>query len=134
MSIFEKAARTKLRFETNRGMISAEQLFDMPLTSSDGFNLDAVALAIDDKREATTKTFVAVSNPQNKVEELRLDVVKRVIEVRQEEAVEAQLKLDRKDRRQKLLSALEAKEGEELTEMSKAKLLKELKTLDESED
>ena len=86
MSIFEKAARTKLRFDTNRGMISAEQLFELPLTSSDGFDLDSVALAIDDKREATTKSFVAVTNPENKTEELRLDIVKRVIEIRQEEA------------------------------------------------
>ena len=133
MSIFEKAARTKLRFETNRGMISAEQLFELPLTSSDGFDLDSVALAIDDKREATTKSFVAVTNPENKTEELRLDIVKRVIEVKQEEIAEAKMQVDRKAKRQKILEALEAKEGEELSGMSKAKLLKELKALD-SED
>jgi hypothetical protein len=40
MNIFEYAIRNKLRFASSRGELTVEQLFDVPLRSSDGFNLN----------------------------------------------------------------------------------------------
>ena len=34
--LFEKAVRTKLRFETSKGQLSLEEVCDLPLTSTTG--------------------------------------------------------------------------------------------------
>ena len=46
--MFEKASRLKLRFSTSIGMLSAEDLWDLPLSSRNGTaNLDDVARNLD---------------------------------------------------------------------------------------
>ena len=37
MNIFEYATRAKLRFASSRGDLTVEQLWDVPLRSTDGF-------------------------------------------------------------------------------------------------
>ena len=48
VNIFEQASRNKLRFDTNiKGVISTEDLWDLPLTSDTGrVNLDDIAKAL----------------------------------------------------------------------------------------
>ena len=36
MNIFETAARNKVRFESSKGLVTVEDLFDAPLTSKNG--------------------------------------------------------------------------------------------------
>ena len=45
MNIFEYAARSKIRFQSTKGELTVEQLWDVPLRSRDDFNLNAVAKA-----------------------------------------------------------------------------------------
>ena len=54
MSNFEKASKLKLRFSTNRGELSIEDLWDLSLES-----LDQIAVAIDKALEtAGKKSFI----------------------------------------------------------------------------
>ncbi len=52
-SMFEYATRHKLRFTSSKGELTVEQLWDAPLLSGDGFNLNNIAKAA--KRKAANK-------------------------------------------------------------------------------
>ena len=46
-NLFLQATREKFRFESSKGDLSVEQLWDLPLTSRTGFDLDTVAKAVN---------------------------------------------------------------------------------------
>lgn len=126
--MFEQATRLKLRFDSPQGMLSVEDLWDMPLTSirSNQANLNNIAKGIS--RQLKTESEEDFVNPKSKANEtlqLALDIVKHVIQVRQAEAEAARLRIERKEKKEKLLEliakkqdqALEGKPLEELQEM-----------------
>lgn len=124
MNIFERAARKKLRFDTVRGYTTTEQLFDLPLTSNDGFNLDEVAkLVAREIRDADDESFVAVAvDPQKRDNELRLEIIKYVIAAKKTAAEAAQTRAARQERRHKLEEALARKQDAALAEMTEDEL------------
>lgn len=130
-NIFERAARKKLRFQTSRGDIAAENLFDIPLTSSDGFNLDEIAQATAKRLEGhTAHSFVKVDPKPAAVDEaLRLDVLKRVIEIKMEDQAAALTRAKNAERRRQLLNVLAAKDTEEMAQMDRDEILEELEKL-----
>lgn len=80
MGIFEKASRLKLRFETNRGVLSAEDLWD--LGKSDMNDLyKSVNKRIKDTQE---ENLFAEKTESSKTDELRLEIIKRVAEIQTE--------------------------------------------------
>ena len=55
MNIFEQATRAKIRFSTPVGMLSVEDLWDLPLTSARArANLDDVARLLDAELKSTS--------------------------------------------------------------------------------
>lgn len=135
MNIFEKASRTKLRFSTVVGNLTAEQLWDLPLTArKDNLDLDKIARYISrDIRETSEDSFVKVNPDPRKAEnELRLEIVKHIIDVKMKSAADAEAALARRERRNKLLDALAKKEDAELSSMSREDLLKALAETDEA--
>ncbi len=42
--MFEEASKLKLRFETTRGLVAVEDLWDIPLIGNNGFSLDILAM------------------------------------------------------------------------------------------
>lgn len=128
MNVIEQAVREKLRFATVRGALTVEQLFDMPLVASDGFDLDSLSRVLlsdvkDYGQESLVKKDVNVSRD---AAELRVAVVKHVIDAVQEKLDEKSAAVAKQQRRQKLLAALETKESEELATMSREDLLEAL--------
>lgn len=132
MSIFEIASRKKLRFESARGELTTEQLWDLPLQAKNQFDLDNVAKTANANLKAVTEdSFVATnSNPAKADCELRLEIVKHVIAVRLAENKAAAERTAKAEKRQKLLAALAAKEEQAITGMSKEDIEKELAALD----
>lgn len=120
--LFEKAVRAKLRYDTDIGALTTEQLWDLPLTSRSRPDLDKVARAVFIELKGLEEASFVESKPNPmKVElELKLDVVKRVIEARLAEKAAAEKAAERAERKRRLLSALAAKEDQELQGMSKA--------------
>jgi hypothetical protein len=130
--LFEIAARKKFRFPSNKGLLTVEQLYDLPLTGATSLN--SVAIAIDDELETTgRRSFVseACTNPGRRELALKLDIVKHVISTKQDEAAARAEAAERKERKQKLLAAIEAAEGRELGAASSADLRKQLAALDD---
>ena len=98
-NLFILAVKAKLRFHTRGGLLSVEDLFDLPLTA-----LDRLAVELDQRLANTsTKTFLA--NPDRVVtqavkdDELRLEILKLVITTKQ---VENALKREAADKRARL--------------------------------
>lgn len=116
MHIFEKASRQKLRFVSVRGDITTEQLWDLPLTSRNGFDLDSVAKAVNQElKQVAEESFVATSaNPAKATLELKLEIVKHVIAARIEAADTAKKRAENKAERERLMELLHAKKDQEL--------------------
>lgn len=113
MNIFEQAVRNKLRFTTNRGEITVEDLWDVPLTSRNGFNLDEVAKGINRELKASEEeSFVVQKSTANTVAQIQMDIVKYIIEVKLAEKTQAQEAAANREKRQKLLELKARKEDQ----------------------
>jgi predicted dithiol-disulfide oxidoreductase (DUF899 family) len=127
MELFVLASRKKYRFETPRGPVAVEDLWDMPLSSRDGFNLDALALCLDSEVTSGEKSYV--KRRVDSVAQDKLDLVKYVIETRLKEADEADVRRKNREMRDKLAAALEAKQEAALAQMSEEEIQKRLQEL-----
>lgn len=91
---FIAASRGKLRFESGRGLLTVEDLWDLNLKS-----LDGIAVAVDEQLTPRSKSFL--ENPDKKADqeqalnELRLEILKTVIEVKQTENKAARAAADK---------------------------------------
>lgn len=87
LNIFEVAARKKIRFTSSKGALSVEQVFDLPLTSRHGDNLDSLAVAVDEEIQALPKkSFVArKANTGHAELELKLALLTHIIGVKEAE-------------------------------------------------
>jgi len=118
--MFDKATRQKLRFESPKGLLTTEEIWDLPLQSTKGPNLDDMAKSLDRQVRESGQSFVDKSvNKGNDTLNLKFEIIKAVIGVRlaeNAEALDTQKKLDTK---KKLLEILAKKQDaglEQLTE------------------
>lgn len=81
-NIFEQAARTKLRFDTERGQLSAENLWDLPLTSEHKLSLDKLAVELNREIKATAEESFVKNAKKDTVLQLRFDIVKHIIDTK----------------------------------------------------
>ena len=136
MNIFETATRKKLRFNSDVGALTTEQLWDLPLLRQrgQGADLDRVARAVAaELREVATESFVQVStSPQQADLEVKLEIVKHVITAKQAQAEGVRRRAENAEKRRKLLDALESAEQREMSAMSKEDLLKKLAEIDDA--
>lgn len=109
--MYKEALQKKLRFKTNKGMISTEDLFDLSLQ-----NLDTLARMLDKKiSEAPKKSFIEELPVEENDDELRFSIVKDVINIklkaRKDNINRAQI-----DARNKRIAELIAKKEDEALE------------------
>lgn len=129
MNLFELAARNKFRFETPRGLITVEDLFELPLTGAVSLNSTAQRINRDVKA-LEEESFVEAPKAASAVVIAKLDIVKHIIALRKEEAEKRSMEQETKQVRQTMLAALERKDQQEINEMSREELLAKLKELD----
>lgn len=125
-NIFETATRNKLRFATPVGQISTEDVWTLPLTSTSKPSLNSIAKGLAKKlRESDEDNFVGEKSTDTTILELKLDIVKHIIEVRLNDKKLKENAKETKERNDLILSiiskkqneALESKSIEELTKM-----------------
>lgn len=133
INIFELASRQKSRFTTTKGMIAAEQLWDMPLQSHSGFDLDTTAKSINaELKDVSEESFVrTVTNPRKVDLELRLEIVKHVIAVKLEENAARVAKAEKQAKRAKLIEQLGKKQDAALEQLSEDEIKAKLAALDD---
>ena len=129
--LFVIASRKKYRFISNRGPLTVEQLWDLPLTIADGFDLNTVAR--EQARllaEQQQQDFVGTQNSATVAAATeKLDIVKFIIKAKQDEAEARRLAADNRQRRETLLAALEQKEAASLQAMTPEQIRAELAKL-----
>lgn len=127
-TLFELATRQKLRFSSPKGLLTVEDLWDLPMTGNS--SLDTVSkLANRDVKVSAEESFVADATPVNETAVLKLDVLKHIIAVRKAEQATRLAAQEKAERRRKLLGLL-AKQDEAKDEaMSREEILKELESL-----
>lgn len=119
MDLFQQASRVKLRINSPRGELSVEQLWDVPLTSRNGFDLDTIAKGANrDLKDATEESFVQTTSPQATILNLRMDIVKSVIATKIAEREAAATKESRRVERERLTALLADKQDDALKAMS----------------
>ena len=109
--MYKEALQKKLRFKTNKGMITTEDLFDLSLQ-----NLNTLAIMLDKKiSEAPKKSFIEDLLAEENDDELRFSIVKDVINIklkaRKDNINRAQI-----DARNKRIAELIAKKEDEALE------------------
>lgn len=128
MNIFELASRKKFRFDTSKGQVTAEDLWDLPLTSTTNRpNLDDIAKDLykqmkEDKEVSFVKSDAAVSADFNTVK-AKFDVVKHIIDVKLAEAETAKKAKETKAKNQRILELIAQKDDEALASKSREELL-----------
>ncbi len=133
MNIFEYATRHKLRFTSPRGELSVEQLWDVPLRSRDGFDLDTVAKAASKVlKTVSEESFVETTKTQMNTRcEMALEVVKHIIAVKLAEENAAKKRAEKKAEKEELLRILAEKQKGALSALSEQEIQKRIAALDE---
>lgn len=114
--MFQQASRLKLRFDSQKGLLTAEDLWDLPLTSNIGkVNLDDIARSLHRQlKSGDNVSFVEVAQKSDATVQLKFDLVKHVIDTKLAENVAAATVRENREKRQRLLSLIEQKETEQL--------------------
>ena len=123
--MFEQASRLKLRFDTPRGCLSAEDLWDLPLTGTRSVSLNEIAIALHHQLKHDTVSFVDDDERPDAALQLRFDLVKHVIGVKKDENRKALEAREHAEKKQKILGIL-ARKGDEALEAKSEDELREL--------
>jgi hypothetical protein len=131
MDMFEQASRLKTRFPSTRGELTVEQLWDLPLQSKAGFDLNSIAIGVNRAlKEVSEESFVStVANPARSSLDLQLEIVKYIISVK---ITANRLALERAERVseiERLTAILARKQGEKLDALTEDEIQARIRTL-----
>lgn len=132
MSIFEKATRLKLRYNSSVGKLSTEDLWDLPLKSGNKANLNDVAKHISRSLKGQDEENFVDTNSEDKVSKelrLKLEIVKSVIAHKIKSKESAEKSAETKALKQRLVGILAKKQDEKLEGMSEEDILKKINEL-----
>lgn len=121
MENFKLASQQKLRFQTTKGLLSAEQLWDLSLQ-----DLDVLAVSLEaEHKESGRKSFLTKTSAKDKTAKLRFDIVLDILSTKVEEEQAALAEMERKANNQKIISIIADKQDESL----KGKSIKQLEAM-----
>ena len=123
MNIFKKASKEKLRFETNLGSLSTEQLWELSLQDLD-------TLAVGFKKaydESGEKSFLKDDTKKNQILKLKFDIVLDILETKKASQDKAAKALETKQHNEKIHELIRKKEEEQLGDLSVEELKDMLK-------
>jgi hypothetical protein len=116
-NMFELASRSKARFPY-KGMISVEDLWDLPVEA-----LDSIYKTLNaNVKQSNEESLLSKPTKQDAELTMQIEIVKRIVAVKQEEAA-ARLKVkEQKEKKQKIMEILANKQDAELQSKSPAEL------------
>ena len=110
MENFKLASQQKLRFQTKKGLLSTEQLWDLSLEE-----MDALAVSLEAEHEQSgKKSFLVKKSVKDKTAKLRLDVVLDILTTKVEEEQARTEAKEIKEHNNKIIALIEEKKDESL--------------------
>jgi hypothetical protein len=130
--LFLIASRNKYRFPSEKGYLTVEQLWDLPLSSRSKFDLNNVAIAVNNElKSIAEESFVeASSNPRKGELERQLELVKFIISTKQEENQKATDRAAKAALKAKIQEAIEVKQDDAMRSSSLEDLKAQLAALE----
>lgn len=123
MSNFKEAVKSKLRISTTVGLLSVEQLWDLPLVQ-----LDKIAVDLEEQyKESGKKSFLVSKSKKDKDIKLAFDIVLEILEDKVEERDLALKASTIKEHNQKIMGKIQEAKDKELDGLSAEELEKLLK-------
>lgn len=131
INLFYIASRSKFRFPSTKGDLTVEQLWEMPLTSRNGFSVNDVAIRVNSElKSLEEESFVETSsNPRRTELRQMLDLIKTIIATRKQENEEATEAARKASLRKQIMDTIATKEKDQLSTMSIDELRELAKTL-----
>lgn len=127
-NLFQVASRKKYRWDTAKGQITVEDLWDLKLT-----DLDKIAVSLDEKvMKAGGKSFISTPKPGAVEDKDKLDIVVEVITIKVAEAEAKKVAAEKTQRAALYQQLIANKKMEALQSMSLAELEAEAAKLQEA--
>lgn len=125
INLFELATRKKFRFPF-KGMISVEDLWDLSVQ-----NLDTVFKALNaESKQAKEESLLSVKSDEDTILDAKIAIVKHIVSVKQNEAVQRQNAAAMREQKRKLQELIANKQDAELQGKSIEELQAMLNALD----
>ena len=134
--MYKKASRLKLRFESSRGPLTAEMLWDLKITElktmvkTQAEKLQKLEKPGDDL-SFLEEIITSNETKEIEIEKLRFDILKDVFITRKDEAKDAAADVKKKEELSHLREILRDKKEEELKKLSAEELEERIKKLEE---
>jgi hypothetical protein len=126
MEIFARASKQKLRFDSTKGQLSTEDLWDLSLQS-----LDNLAKGVNRALKATQEeSFIEAKTTANTELELKLDILKEIIADKLKAKAAATARAEKQAKLSRLKELMANKEDEALAGKSIEELQKMVAELD----
>ena len=126
--VFEQATCVKLRFESSKGCLSTEEVWDLSLAA-----LDMMAKTVNKRlREAEEESFIPVAHQPRVASHdmLRLDVLKHIITTKAAQRDVARARAENRAKLARLKEVLAVKEDDAFKALSQDELLKQIAELE----
>ena len=124
--MYKKAVRSKLRFQTTKGLLTVEQLWDLTLV-----DLAKAAKGLSEILKSTKGnddlSFIDQTEEPNVVAQLQFDIVKDIYKTKQDEANSRKEEREIKAYNQKIIDLISEKKDESLKSLSVEELEKLIK-------
>ena len=122
MELFAKAVKVGLTFTTSRGILTPQDVWQLPLTGNNGFNLDTLSRVLLKEVRATEEESLVTLSGVDVVTELRLEVLKFIIADKQAEAKKEQELVVKYQKREQLLKLKANKQAEKQAELTEEEI------------
>jgi len=111
-NIFEKATRLNVRFEY-KGQIMLEDLWDLSLEA-----LDSIYAKLEaSSKRSSEGSLLKTRKAEDKLTDLKLEIVKHVFEVKQEEETNRKALAKKRQQKEFLKGVLEQKQNQQILDM-----------------
>jgi hypothetical protein len=125
MDIFKEALKKNFRFQSNKGTVTTEDLFDLPLTQLDFMFKSLNKLS----KESTEESLLSTRTQSNKDIDIKIEIIKSIVSDKLDEKQKAEARVVNKEKKELLLDVLNKKRNEALINMSEEDILKALEEL-----
>jgi len=131
MNIYKEAAKKKIRFTTKKGLLTVEDLFDLPMTTTVATRVSlndiGVEIAKALKNYEVLDFIESKKDPAQELLKLKLEIIKDIIQDKKEERDKAKKEAEKKRQKELVMELIEKKKMSELENKSLEELERMLK-------